>query len=119
MKIKTPKQFQDSSGTVPQNVIRQIQSLTDDVINILSGSLNISDGTLPFQIINLQVKNGMSFPLQMNAPYSIIGCIPIQTNGCKIISFKTSINNRVFTCTLELDVDFSQVSLLLIGANNV
>lgn len=117
MKIRTPAQIVDSSNKTPQDVLRHVQNITDDVRQILKGGLSMSDAQLPFQQVSVFVTNNVPAVLYIQSPYSIIGCIPIQTNGVIINSFQTNINNGIFTVTLSMNVQTANIVFLTVGTN--
>lgn len=115
MKIKSSPQVSDYTGSTSSDIIRHIQAVTDDVRNILKGGLSFSDGQLPFQISTVNVQNNVPVILTIQYPFTIKGCIPIQTNGATISGFKTNNQNGVFTVTVTMDVTNASISFLTVG----
>lgn len=110
MKIKTPPQV--TNLTLQSHV----QAITDDIRGILKGGLSIIDSQLPFQFQTKTVTSGAPLILSIPSPYTVVGCIPIQTNGSTILSFKTNLSNGILTVTVTLDVTNSNIVFLVIGA---
>lgn len=116
MKIKTPARINDSSRQTSHDVLSHVQAMTDDLRTIMNGGLSFSDGQLPFQVQKIFVTNNVTFNISMNAPFTIVGCVPIQTYGINILSFKTRLeNNRTLNVTITLDVPSSNIDILMIG----
>jgi hypothetical protein len=117
MKTKTPSQVNDQSSKTSRDVLNHIQAITDDVRNILSGGLSMFDKQLPFQTRSVFVTSGQPNYLTIQAPYTTVGCIPIQTNGAVINSFSSSLNNGQFSITVNMNVSTAQIVFLMIGSN--
>lgn len=117
MKTKSPAQVSDATNSLHPDVIKHIQAVTDDVRAILNGGLSFIDRQLPFQIRSVFVTSGQSNILVMQSPYTIVGCLPIQTGGAIINSFSSNLNNNQFTITLTMNVTTAQIVFLLIGNN--
>lgn len=118
MKIKTPTQIYDTSNKIPEDFIRQVQAVADDVRTILKGGLSFIDRQLPFQYQEAFITSGQPFILNIQNPYQIIGCIPIQTNGNVIESFSTNTLNGVFSITLNLSNSTTgRIGFLTVGTN--
>lgn len=117
MKTKTPFQVKDPENKVPQDVIRHVQAMTDDVRQILSGGLSFADRQLPFQYVQIFVTSGQPTVFNMYPPFSLIGCIPIQTNGITITSFSSINVNGRYTATITMNQPTGTIGFLLVGVN--
>lgn len=117
MKTKTPSQVSDPSGKTPLDVLNHVQAITDDVRNILSGGLSMFDKQLPFQIRSVFVTSGQPNYIVIQAPYTTVGCFPIQTNSATILSMSSNQNNSQFSITLNMDVTTAQIVFLIVGTN--
>lgn len=116
MKIKSPQQVVDSKHSTSQDILRHLQAVTDDVRGILSGGLSFTDRQLPFEIRQVNVVNNEPVQLLIQSPYTIVGAIPIQTNGAIINSFSSQNNGR-YSITLNMNVNTAQIVFLIIGVN--
>lgn len=116
MKIKSSPQVVDSRNITSPDILKHIQSITDDVRGILSGGLSFIDKQLPFEIRQVTVTNNQPVQLLIQSPYTIIGAIPIQTNGATINNI-TSQNNGRFSITLNMNVNTAQIVFLIIGVS--
>jgi hypothetical protein len=116
MKVKTQPRIVDPTNTVSTDILKQLQAVVDDVRAIGKGGLSFSDAQLPFQYREVNVISGVPTILSIQAPFSILGCIPIQTFGNKITSFQSNIVNNKFNVTIELDISSSLIGFLLVGS---
>lgn len=116
MKTITPALFVDPSKKTSEAATRHIQSLTDDMRGVLAGGLSFFDKQLPFEYREISVISGVQNFIFMQAPYTIKGCIPIQSNGATILNFQSNFINNKFSVTLTLDTTSPIViGFLLIG----
>lgn len=111
MKTKSPPQVTE------QSMLTHVQAVTDDVRSILKGGLSFLDGQLPFQVVTVNITSGQPSNISINAPFSIVGCIPINTSGAQILNFITRPINNVFTVTLTLNVTSASIKFLVVGIN--
>lgn len=116
MRIKTQPRLVDPSNKINSDLIKELQAIVDDVRGIGAGGLSFDDAQLPFQYREVSVISGQSISMSIQAPYSIIGCIPIQTFGSTISSFQTNIVNNKFNIILNMDISPSKIGFLLIGS---
>lgn len=116
MKIKTQPRIIDSSNQLHQDVLKQLQSVVDDVRSIGKGGLSFDDAQLPFQYREVMVTNNVPVSFIMQQPYSILGCIPIQTFGTTVLSYKSIIANNQFNVILGLSTASSLIGFLMIGS---
>lgn len=116
MKIKTQPRIVDSTNKTSVDIVKQLQAMTDDVRGILQGGLSFSDAQLPFQYREVTVTSGKPTVLTIQSPYSILGCIPIQTYGAVISGFQSAIVNNKFNVTITMDLPTSTIGFLLVGS---
>jgi hypothetical protein len=117
MKIKTPYQIVDSTRKVPQDVLNHVQNMTDDLRGILLGGLSFSDKQLPFQYREVTVTTGQPTILYIQAPYTTIGAIPVQTYGVNIISWNVNMLNSKLSITVNFEGTTAKIGFLMIGAS--
>jgi hypothetical protein len=117
MKIKSPAQVSDPDKKTSPSILKHIQAVTDDVRGILEGGLSFNDKQLPFQVRSVFVTSGQPIFLTMQAPYIILGCYPILTNGAIVNNFTSTFNNGKFSITLNMNVMTAQIVFLMVGNN--
>lgn len=116
MKIKTQPRFLDPTNSLVSDVVKQLQAVVDDVRLIGKGGLSFADAQLPFQYREVNIISGLPTILSIQAPYSILGCYPIQTYGVNVTSFQTNIVNNKFNVTIIVDKSPTLIGFLLIGS---
>ena len=115
MKPTFSEQFK--SENEDEKLINHIQYLTRDLYSFMTGLIDLNN--LPFQIVNrLVYVNRQTIPFtwaDSNKKRTIIGVIPILTNGATLSDYSTSLITEGVSATFVSNLQV-RITFLIIGA---